>query len=236
MPLAASPFNPISMSETEWAVQDGAIVERPRNVRKHPLLAAIYDKHDALIAEQLPAGNTVEIAFGQHMHPQADIGIEAWQSNARDAEKPAVAGDARSLPFEDGTFDAVIGRRFLHHVPAADRRTIVEEAHRILKPDGRLVILEGTPGRYRSVTKRVAFRLGLLDDDTDLYGHLSQSAVTDLVRSAFDVIETRPLGSPLMPASIAETPLAEALFPLYQRTQWITWWTLAVGRKPLSTD
>jgi len=224
------------MSETEWAVQDGAIVERPRNVRKHPLLAAIYDKHDTIIAEQLPAGKTVEIAFGQHMHPQADVGIEAWRSNARDTAKPAVVGDARSLPFENGAFDAVIGRRFLHHVPEADRRAILEESRRILKPGGRLVIFEGTPGLYRSVTKRVAFRLGLLDDDTDLYGHLSQAAVTDLVGSTFDVVETRTLGSPLMPASIAETPLSEALFPLYERTQWVEWWTFAVGRKPLSTD
>jgi len=224
------------MSETEWAVQDGAIVERPRNVRRHPLLAAIYDRHDALIAEQLPSGPTLELAFGQHMHPQADVGIEAWQSNAHDAGRPAVVGDARSVPFEDAAFDAVIGRRFLHHVPSADRPTILEECRRILKPGGRLVILEGTPGLYRSVTKRLAFRLGLLDGDTDLYGHLSAAAVTDLVGSAFDVVDTRTLGSPVMLASIAETRLAASLFPLYERTQWVKWWTLVVGRKPLSTD
>jgi len=224
------------MPETEWEVQDGAIVERPRDVRKHPLLAEIYDKHDALIAAQLPSGPALELAFVQYMHPQAAVGIEAWRSNVCDVGKPAVVGDARSLPFDDAAFDAVIGRRFLHHVPEADRPTILAECRRVLKPGGRLVILEGTPGLYRSVTKRLAFRLGLLDDDTDLYGHLSAAAVTDLVGSAFDVVDTRTLGSPVMLASIAETQLAASLFPLYQRTQWVTWWTLVVGRAPLSAD
>jgi len=222
------------MSETEWEIQDGAIVERPRNVRKHPLLAEIYDKHDALITEQLSSGSTLELAFGQHLHPRADLGVDAWRSNVSDAGQPAVVGDARSLPFDDAAFDAVIGRRFLHHVPEDDRRTLLEESRRILKPGGRLVILQGTPGTYRRLTKRIAFRLGFLDEDTDLYGHLSATAVTDLVGSTFDVVETRTLGSPVMLASIAETSIAASLFPLYQRTQWITWWTFVVGRKPLS--
>jgi SAM-dependent methyltransferase len=213
-------------------VQDGAIVERPRDVRQHPLLAAIYERHDELIGAHLPAGETLELAFGQHMHPQADVGTEAWRPNVRRARTPAVVGDARSLPFEDESFEAVIGRRFLHHVPTEDRPAIVREARRILKPAGRLVLLEGTPGLYRRVTKRLAFEFGFLDEDTDEYGHLSEADVDELVGSAFDVVAKETLGSPLMLASIAERPIAASLFPLYQRTQCIKWWTFIVGRKP----
>lgn len=46
------------MSEATWDVQNGAIVDRPRNVRKHPLLHRIYERHDGLIAEHLPAGRS----------------------------------------------------------------------------------------------------------------------------------------------------------------------------------
>ena len=220
------------MSHVDWAVQDGAVVEQPRDVQRHPLLAAIYEKHDELIADYLPGGETLELAFGQHIHPQADVGTEAWRSNAVGVGRPAVLGDARSLPFDDGVFDAVIGRRFLHHVPEQDRADILREAHRVLKPDGRVIFVEGTPGLYRRLTERAAFRLGLLEDDNDRYGHLSEATVTDLVRTQFDLVTKRTLGSPLMLASIAESPLAASLFPLYERTQCVKWWTFIVGRKP----
>jgi len=220
------------MTETTCEIQDGAIVERPRDVRQHPLLAAIYERHDELIATHLPDGETLELAFGQHLHPQADVGTEAWRPNVRQARTPAVLGDARSLPFADSSFEAVIGRRFLHHVPAEDRPAMLREARRVLKPGGRLVILEGTPGLYRRVTKRLAFRFGVLDEDTDRYGHLSEADVDALVRSTFEVVATETLGSPLVVASIAESAVTAALFPLYRRTQCIKWWTLIVGRKP----
>jgi len=221
------------MSRADWAVQDGAVVEQPRDIQQHPLLSAVYHRHDELIGEYLLGGETLELAFGQHLHPEADVGTEAWRSNATGVERPAVLGDARSLPFDDGVFDAVIGRRFLHHVPEADRADILREAHRVLRPGGRVVLVEGTPGLYRRLTKRTAFRLGLLEADNDRYGHLSEAGVTDLVSAQFEVLTRRTLGSPLILASIAETPLAASLFPLYERTQCVKWWTFIVGRKPV---
>ncbi|WP_336329363.1 class I SAM-dependent methyltransferase [Haloarcula sp. CGMCC 1.2071] len=222
------------MSDATWDVQDGAIVERPRNVRKHPLLHRIYEQHDELLAEQLPPGRTLELAFGQHMHPRADVGLEGWPSNAETVRKPALAGDARALPFDDDSFDAVIGRRFLHHVPPADRPEIIREAARVLRPGGRVALLEGTPGLYRKLTKGAAFRLGLLEEDTDIYGHLSETAVTDLVSGSFEVIAKRTLGSPLMLASISESDASARLLDLYERTQFVKWWTLVVGERPES--
>ena len=219
------------MSEATWDVQNGAIVDRPRNVRKHPLLHRIYERHDGLIAEHLPAGRTLEIAFGQHMHPRADIGLEGWPSNAETVDKPALAGDARALPFADGSFTAVVGRRSLHHVPPADRPEILQEAARVLRPGGRVVLLEGTPGLYRRLTKGAAFRLGLLEEDTDIQGHPSEDAVTDLVSGPFDVVEKRTLSSPLMLASISESDASARLLDLYERTQFVKWWTFVVGER-----
>ncbi len=44
--------------------------------------------------------------------------------------------DAQSIPFEEGTFDAVIANHMLYHVP--DRPKGIAEIKRVLKPGGRL--------------------------------------------------------------------------------------------------
>lgn len=216
----------------DWDIQSDAIVEQPRSVRNHPLLSAIYERHDELIADHLGGGATLELAFGRYMHPDADVGLEAWPDNVRSIGRPAVTGDARSLPFADDSFDSIVGRRFLHHVPEAGRRAILKEAARVLKPGGTIVVLEGTPGLYRKLTKRLAFALGVLGDDSDVYGHCSRDEIAYLVDAEFDVVEERSLGSPLMPASITESGLSRHLLPAYERTQFVTWWTLVVGEVP----
>ncbi|MEO8612053.1 MAG: class I SAM-dependent methyltransferase [Chloroflexota bacterium] len=44
--------------------------------------------------------------------------------------------DAQSIPYEDGTFDAVIANHMLYHVP--DIAQALREIRRVLKPDGKL--------------------------------------------------------------------------------------------------
>lgn len=216
----------------DWEINAGAIVERPRDVDEHPLLATVYDHHDDLIRAFIGGGRTLEVAFGTHPHPDVDVGIEAYHENSRRADGiEAATADARALPFPDGSFDAVVGRRFLHHVPEADRSSIVEEAARVLAPDGRLVLVEGTPGTYRRVTKGIAFRLGLLGEDNDAYGHLTAEELRrHLEENGFSVVEMRPLGSPLLPLGALKSPATVPLGALYDRTQWVRWWTLAVGQ------
>ena len=217
----------------EWQIRSGAIVERPRTVDEYPLLSAVYDRHDSLIDRHaVDDGLMLEVAFGTHPHPNADVAVEAYPENAREVGGAHVAtADARELPFEDDAFDVVVGRRFLHHVPAEDRGHVVEEAARVLAPDGRLVVLEGTPGLYRRLTKWIGFRLGLLGEDNDAYGHLTRLELLRLLAEhGFDVVETRPLGSPLLPLAILRSPRTAGLVGLYERTQWVRWWTLAVGR------
>jgi SAM-dependent methyltransferase len=55
----------------------------------------------------------------------------------------ATQGDARDLPFPDGTFDAAFLVATLGEIPDRDRA--LRELHRVLKPGGRLVIGEGQP-------------------------------------------------------------------------------------------
>ncbi len=48
-----------------------------------------------------------------------------------------VQGDAMSLPFSDGSFDAVVGKSFVHHI--SDLKALLSEAWRVTKPGGWVV-------------------------------------------------------------------------------------------------
>lgn len=50
-------------------------------------------------------------------------------------------GDARDLPFADGSFDVVTAGYLLHVLATADRGTVLSEAARVLAPGGRLGVI-----------------------------------------------------------------------------------------------
>ena len=53
-----------------------------------------------------------------------------------------VQGDSERLPFATGTFDVVTCANSFHHYPHQERA--VEEMHRVLKPGGRLILVDGS--------------------------------------------------------------------------------------------
>lgn len=54
----------------------------------------------------------------------------------------AVAAAAESLPFADASVDVVTCIYLLHEVPDGERRQIAAEAARVLKPQGRLIVVD----------------------------------------------------------------------------------------------
>ncbi len=85
--------------------------------------------------------------------------IEALQENADrlGLEVAAQVADAEALPFEDESFDIVVGHAVLHHLP--DLAQAFAEFHRVLKPGG-TIVFAGEPSRYgdrlAGVPKRAA--------------------------------------------------------------------------------
>ena len=74
-------------------------------------------------------------------------------------------GDARHLPFSDETFDIIYNSYMLDLIPLADLPVIIGEFHRILKADGRLVLVnlskkDTSPVFYEKVYRWIPYLLG----------------------------------------------------------------------------
>ncbi len=59
----------------------------------------------------------------------------------------AVVGDAESLPLADASQDAVTSIFMMHELPSKVRRAVIAECGRVLKPGGRLVIVDSLQRR-----------------------------------------------------------------------------------------
>jgi ubiquinone/menaquinone biosynthesis C-methylase UbiE len=66
-----------------------------------------------------------------------------------------LAGDAESLPFADATFDAVLSVESSHCY--ADMPRFLRETHRVLRPNGKLLLADGRPTDPPAPTERALF-------------------------------------------------------------------------------
>ena len=97
-------------------------------------------------AKRVPAGRAVGVDLWSQVD-QSDNRRSATLANA-EAEGVAervevVDGDMRALPFANASFDAVVSSLAIHNVPdAAGRERALGEIARVLRPGGRVAILD----------------------------------------------------------------------------------------------
>ncbi len=97
-------------------------------------------------ARRLPQGRAVGIDLWSQKD-QANNSKAATLANAAIegvAERVEVHdGDMRSLPFANASFDVVVSSLAIHNIPSRDgRRTAINEMVRVLKPGGRVALLD----------------------------------------------------------------------------------------------
>lgn len=105
-------------------------------------------------------------------------------------------GFAQELPYPDNSFDRVLSSLMLHHLDSASKDALLAEVHRVLRPDGLLVLADvvldehghghGTGWGRRRIGPRGRMREQLHDN----VGH----AVSQRIAAAgFTVEPTRPM-------------------------------------------
>jgi ubiquinone/menaquinone biosynthesis C-methylase UbiE len=81
------------------------------------------------------SGFVVGVDFDAGMVQQAKI-------NAKYSNLVHMVADAHKLPFEDNQFNRVYAKRLFQVLPPASAPKLISEMHRVLKPDGTIVLVD----------------------------------------------------------------------------------------------
>ncbi|MFZ1040531.1 MAG: class I SAM-dependent methyltransferase [Anaerolineales bacterium] len=120
--------------------------------------------------------------------------IEVARQNAKRAGSKAKfeLGLAESLPFRDASFDVVLNRLMLHHLPEDLKQRGLAEMRRVLKPSGVCLIVDFEP------PKSGLLRL-MVENHLTPMAHVDVRNYVPLLEAAgFTEIETGPTSSKLL--------------------------------------
>jgi SAM-dependent methyltransferase len=124
----------------------------------------------------------------------------------RTTRAPTAVADATSLPFKDGSFDAVLIRDLLHHLP--DRLAALKQAYRVLRPGGHLLLIE--PNRRSPL---VLLQAALVKAERGLFSSTRERLRNELRSSGFELQKEEaqqplPIGRLLLHPHFGATGLA----------------------------
>lgn len=110
-----------------------------RNIwESKPVLRVIYHRLYERVAAAAVPGETLEVGGGSgnlKSYMKGVVSTDIVASSWLDA-----VADAQALPFRDGYFSNIVGVDIVHHIEAPLR--FFEEAFRVLKPGGRIILIE----------------------------------------------------------------------------------------------
>ncbi|MFQ5962547.1 MAG: class I SAM-dependent methyltransferase [Candidatus Methylomirabilales bacterium] len=87
-------------------------------------------------------------------------------------------GLAEAIPFPNGMFDMVVSQLAIHHLPGDLKQRAFTEISRVLKPDGRCLIIDFEPPKTlpRRFLARVVLGSGMMQTDVRDYRALLEEA------------------------------------------------------------
>jgi len=138
------------------------------------------------------SGDAVGLDLSPEMLARARVRAERVGSRARFVEAPA-----QELPFADASFDAVLSRLAIHHLPSDARSGVAAEVFRVLAPGGRVVIAD-LASHGANVFHHLLGRLlgSPPQEDTDLGELLAEAGLTDVEQGRVGVLRYAKAGKP----------------------------------------
>lgn len=129
----------------------------------------------------LPGGEVVGIDASTEMIAMSRK--RAREANVDVAFRQSVMED---LPFPDGYFDVVLSCQALHHVPRDAKFQALSEMRRVLKPGGRLLLLDhGEPYRWYLKILFYPFRWNVLEYQAENF----RGQIPEMIASVFGNVE-----------------------------------------------
>ena len=106
---------------------------------------------------------------------------------------------AQALPFPDSSFDLALGTTMLHHLGRAGRRELAAELRRVVKPGGRVLLVD--------FARPEAKRKGLAGHFRHRHGHVDVAEIVGLLAGAgFQAIESGAVGMQNLHFALAASP------------------------------
>ena len=129
------------------------------------------------------------------------LAIAATKLRASSASAALLHGDARSLPFPDGTIDAFTSSLFFHHLDDSGKWLVLREVRRCLTPGGTFVVADWD--RADSFLRRVMFNSVRGLDGFDVTQVHARGEFGEVLESAgFETVNKSPVPAMLGQISV----------------------------------
>jgi ubiquinone/menaquinone biosynthesis C-methylase UbiE len=136
-----------------------------------------------LLARALPASSVVAL------DPDPDALARARLKDPSDSIE-WTSGGATELPLADGSIDCVVASLVLHHLTTAEKRTALDEAHRVLRAGGSLQVADwGKP--QDALTGAAFLALRALDGFKRTAAHARGELPSMIERAGFGGVRRR---------------------------------------------
>lgn len=156
------------------------------------------------LAERV-VGRCIEVGGGtgavsEHLSDRSDalhsdIAPSMCHIAAQKLGRPSVCFDAESIPLADQSVDSVVSAEMIYYLDRPQR--FLEEAHRVLRPGGRLLLSTTNPKvtiieRGRSLLRTLGFKHMFFDDGSPTFPSIKRLS-GNIQQAGFEMSAIRPI-------------------------------------------
>jgi ubiquinone/menaquinone biosynthesis C-methylase UbiE len=143
------------------------------------------------------------LILAKQRHPETElVGLDVDERILRLARAKAAAkdmsiafhsADAAAMPFEEDSFDVIVSSLVFHHLPTTVKRQTFAEIHRVLRPDGRFLLVDfGTKRGSWMTILDLATRLTRAPEAATIKDNFSGAIPGFLNEAGFDIETIAP--------------------------------------------